>query len=229
MKATEYRVIPIDYEDCRAWCLYKHYAHRIPTICYAFGLYKENELEGICTFGMPPSPTLVEGAMGGKYTDCFLELNRLVVNEGLPKNTLSHFVAQSLQLLPKPMVVVSFADTFQHHHGYIYQATNWIYTGLTEPRMDTIVKGKENMHSRWMVDKSKQTEKGGAVKKLKEEGKAYMKERPRKHRYFYFLGDKRQKRDMLKSLKYPIVKEYPKGDNIRYDASFVPPTQLLLF
>jgi len=63
------------------------------------------------------------------YQDHFLELNRLVIDEGSKKNVLSFFVSQTLKKLPCPNVVVSYADTSQNHHGYIYQATNWIYTG----------------------------------------------------------------------------------------------------
>ena len=45
-----------------------------------------------------------------------------------------------------------------------------------------------------------------------------------KHRYVYFLGNKTEKKEMLKMLKYPI-EPYPKGKNIRYDASYTPITQ----
>ena len=42
--------------ECRDWFLKKHYAKRIPSITVAYGLYKNNLLEGVCSFGMPPSP-----------------------------------------------------------------------------------------------------------------------------------------------------------------------------
>lgn len=41
--------------------------------------------------------------------------------------------------------------------------------------------------------------------------------RIQKHRYVYLVGDKRMKKAMLKSLKYPIVSQYPKGDETHYD------------
>ena len=44
----------------------------------------------------------------------------------------------------------------------------------------------------------------------------YRKERPRKPRYFYFLGTRKQKQEMRDSLTYAI-EPYPKGDNGRYD------------
>ena len=58
--------------------------------------------------------------------------------------------------------------------------------------------------------------------------KLYMKERPRKHRYFYFLGNKKEKAHMKENLQYKI-ENYPKGDNSRYDASYVPTVQGILF
>lgn len=43
-----YSVKPIGFDDCRQWCLYKHYARRIPCISYAFGRYdRELTLQGI--------------------------------------------------------------------------------------------------------------------------------------------------------------------------------------
>ena len=51
-----------------------------------------------------------------------------------------------------------------------------------------------------------------------------------KHRYFYFIGTKKEKKLWLQDLeqKYKIT-EYPKGDNVRYDASYKTSTQNLLF
>ncbi|WP_299230226.1 hypothetical protein [uncultured Bacteroides sp.] len=46
--------------------------------------------------------------------------------------------------------------------------------------------------------------------------------------YKIYSCDKRQIKDMRKKLIYNIV-PYPKGDNMRYDASFTPYTQGMLF
>lgn len=230
-----YDVKPITFEDCKEWVLYKHYAHRIPPIMYAFGLFDGNVLVGICTYGRPVAHILVKKAFQGEYQDCFLELNRLCVNEGLPKNTLSQFVSQTLKMLPRPSVVVSYADTSHHHHGYIYQATNWIYTGLSAAFKDYMVKGYEHMHGCSVLDMVGRSdgEKGhlDKVTLLKEkfgEENVYMVDRPRKHRYFMFLGDKREVRRMRSLLVYD-EQPYPKGDNQRYDASYQPQVQLSLF
>jgi len=214
-----FEVRRIPFSEAKEWVLYKHYAHRVPMICYAFGLYETQNgdgcmnasLQGVCTFGVPASQDLIIGAMGIEYKDNFLELNRLVVNEGLPRNALSFFVSRCLKMLPRPMVVISYADSGMNHHGYIYQATNWIYTGLSKPHTDYLPEGKEGMHVRSLYNNF--SIKTTDLKMVKVE-------RSQKYRYFQFLGDKRQVRKMKKDLKFPIVKEYPKGDNVRYDASY---------
>lgn len=179
---------------------------------------------GVCTYGVPASPSLVSGAISEEYADKFFELNRLVVDDGLPRNTLSFFVATTLKMLPKPMVVVSYADSEQGHHGYIYQATNWLYTGTTKPHSEYSVDGGENKHSRHLLDEY------GGINEAKAKGvKMSVGQRSIKYRYFQFLGDKRQRRDMLRKFKYEIINEYPKGDNKRYDASYKPSPQGLLF
>ena len=230
----KYSIKSVKNSECNEWFLKKHYARRLPNINYAFGLYdKKNILQGVCSFGKPMSHTLVSGAVNGLYQDNFLELNRLVINQGLEKNVLSFFVSGCLNRLPKPLVVVSYADTSQGHHGFIYQATNWIYTGLSAKFKDYAVKGLEHMHhssiedSVGRYDENKNINKHELLRK-KYGDRLYMKERPRKHRYFYFLGNKKEKGIMNKNLQYK-VEPYPKGDNKRYDASYVPTVQGILF
>jgi len=141
-----YEVKSIDYQDCKEWFLKKHYAKRIPSISFCFGLYSD-KLEGVCSFGKPPSPSLCESICGIEYKNIVFELNRLVINEGLEKNALSFFVAQCLKKLPQT-IIVSFADSEQGHHGYIYQATNWIYTGLSNNTTTLKNKDGKELHFR---------------------------------------------------------------------------------
>lgn len=219
----KYEVKSIDYQDCKEWFLKKHYAHRIPPIEFCFGLYDKDMLIGVCSYGTPVSSVLRELFKSYKL----YELNRLVISESLPKNTLSYFVGKTLKLIPQPCVVVSYADTSQNHHGYIYQATNWLYTGLSAKFMDYMVKGMEHLHGASIFDMSRGQENRVEWLKNKFGNKLYMKERPRKHRYFYFVGNKRDKKQMIKELPYE-TQPYPKGDNKRYDASYQPTTQIKL-
>lgn len=222
----KYTVKSIDNFQCKEWLLYKHYAKRLPPIEYAFGLFDfDGTIQGCITYGTPVSSTL-RNLWKNKYK--LMELNRLVINEGLEKNVLSFLVSQSLNFLPKPFVLVSYADTSQGHHGYIYQATNWIYTGLSIPFKDIAVRGLENNHHTTIEDlvrgKENRTEE---LRKIFGD-RLYYVDRPRKHRYFYFIGNRKQVKDMLAMLPYKI-EPYPKGDNRRYDASHKITVQKNLF
>ena len=229
---NNYKVRQIMSIECKEWFLKKHYAKRLPSTSYAFGIYKEKNLIGVCSYGRPMSPALVKGSFNGLFQDHFLELNRLVIDENSEKNILSFFVSQTLKKLPSPNVIVSYADTSQNHHGYIYQATNWIYTGLSAKRPDYKIKGLEHLHSASITDSLGRTDKKDIKQiqllKKKYGEDFYMVDRPRKHRYFYVLGNKKQRKEMIKNLAYK-VEPYPKGDNKKYDASYKPPTQGVLF
>lgn len=143
-----YEVTSIKYDDCKEWLLHKHYAKRLCSISFAFGLYIDNVLQGVCTFGMPPSSTLARSICGKDFKEYLLELNRLVVTEGLPKNTLSFFVSNSINKLPNNKIIVSFADANMSHSGYIYQATNFLYTGLSSNKTKLIDKFGNEFHFR---------------------------------------------------------------------------------
>lgn len=213
MKNYLVKIIP--KEKGKEWILNKHYAKRMPPITFLFGLIEDNKILGICSFGTPAS-----NAIRSVYSDYdVIELNRLCVDDGLEKNTLSYFLSQCLKLIPKPTVIVSYADTSKGHNGYIYQATNWVYTGLSAKVKGYKVKGMEHLHTSTIFDMSRGQKDRGKWLKEKFGDKLYFSERDRKHRYFFFCGDKKQKKDMLNKLKFKI-EPYPKGDNQRYDSSY---------
>ena len=67
----------IESKQAYPFILNIHYAKRIPSISFAYGLYEGEALIGICTFGQPASPYLCMGIMGVEYKSKVLELNRL--------------------------------------------------------------------------------------------------------------------------------------------------------
>jgi len=200
-------VLPIKSEETYSWLLQKHYAKRIPQIMYAFGLYEESTLVGVVTYGIPASPSLCMGICGKEWSDKVLELNRLCLQDNT-KNQSSFLVSNSIKLLPKPTIVVSYADQAQGHVGYVYQATNFLYTGSTKERTD--MGGRDGKHSRHNKDPSIRVFRSS------------------KNRYVYFHGDKKQKKLMRNLLKYEVL-PYPKGDTKKYDSGGVVESQRLLF
>ena len=64
----KYRVTSIQPYLTHEWLLKKHYAKRLPSISYAFGLYDELILVGVLTIGKPASPFLCDGVCGKHFS-----------------------------------------------------------------------------------------------------------------------------------------------------------------
>lgn len=172
-----------------------------PPISKAYGWYKnhdstESNLMAVCTFGKPASPSLCKGICGDKWSANVYELNRLCRVDGW-NEPLSYFVGACLRTLrAMDWIVVSYSDTAMNHHGYIYQACNFLYTGCTKQRTDKYTDGGK--HARHY---DKDTEQ------------KYRKIRSSKHRYIYFCTNNRKlKKTWAKCLNYNQL-PYPKGDN----------------
>lgn len=223
---SEITVTAIASKETKPWLLHRHYARRMCPISFAFGAYLEGRLVGIVTYGTPASSPLRTGVCGNEWADKVLELNRLCCEND--RNIASQLVGRSLRLLPKPSVVVSYADTAQGHVGYVYQATNFLYTGLSAKRTDWRVRGKEHLHGATIADESRGQEKRAQWMREKYGDDFYLQDRPRKHRYVYACGSKSERKQILKALQYK-VKPYPKGQSQRYDISNNIETQSALF
>lgn len=198
---------PISYKDAVLFLLPRHYSGRKPSITYAFGYYEDGILKAVCTFGKPASNSLCIGVCGEQFSQNVYELNRLCAEDRI-KILLSKFVSWCLfQLKKHDLIIVSYADSQMNHNGYIYQATNWIYTGQTKSRTDKYTEGGK--HSRWYDNENQ-----NGLRKF----------RSSKHRYIYFCAGKRKKKEYLKALNYPVL-PYPKGENKRYTlGKFLEPT-----
>ncbi len=78
----DFTVKSIDNFECKDWLLNKHYAKRLCSISFAFGLFdEENILQGICTFGSPASRSLCVGVCGLENANKVYELNRFIINK----------------------------------------------------------------------------------------------------------------------------------------------------
>lgn len=201
-------VKPIPSKDAYPFLLEIHYAKRIPSISYAFGLFSGEELIGVVTYGTPPSPTLRAGLAGTENKDYVLELNRLCLKYNR-KNEASFLVGRSLKMLPAPSIVISFADTSQGHLGVVYQACNFTYHGLSAKRTDWKIKGREHLHGQTIADEFRGVKNRAKAIREKYGDDFYLAPRPRKHRYIYVVGNKRDKKRLFKEIRYE-QKPYPK-------------------
>jgi hypothetical protein len=144
----------ISYKLAIATVVREHYLHRKCPVSFAFGAYLNEELVGVLTVGCPASWSLKAGLVGLSYkqyknnpnsraNDVF-ELNRLWMRDDLPRNSESRFIGSCLRKLRKlrpSLILVSYADSSLGHVGWVYQATNFVYTGTNVPFKDIFPAG----------------------------------------------------------------------------------------
>ena len=206
----QYDIEKISYEVAMDIVVANHYLHRKCPVSQAFGLVdkRDRRVVGVVTYGVSPSSTLLKGICGPEEMYNVYELNRLWVEDSVPKNGESYLVGNTIKLLDRE-IIVSFADTSQGHVGYIYQASNFIYTGLSAKFKDPKVKGRENQHHATYANgltNQQVIDKFGA-------DNVYFVERPRKHRYIFFNCSKTRRKELLKKLRYKVI-EYPKTQRL---------------
>lgn len=120
---------------------------------------------------------------------------------------VSRIMAVALRMLtasqPGLRMVVSYADPAQNHHGGIYQATNWLYVGTTQPDFAIIDKRGKRWHSRMVSTSGYKTSFGVRKRVIRpEEGERVAL--PGKHKYLYPLDDEMRRKVA------PLAKPYPK-------------------
>ena len=185
-----------------------HYLHRKGPCSRAFGLFDpEGSLRGVVTYGVPASVPLVKGLLGPENRHLVGELTRLWIDDDAPRNGESYLIGNTVRKSGYE-VLVSFADTSMGHLGIVYQATNWLYTGLSSKHKDWILLGHEGRHTRHTWDEWGGIE--GAKKAIPERMRQV--ERPRKHRYVFINAKGARKRWLLGQLMYPIL-PYPRIGN----------------
>ena len=111
-----------------------------------FGLFEKKSrlLIGVCVFHTNSAKEIIKGCFGinAYKLDGFYELGRLCVNPHFHvKNLTSYFLGNSIKMLRKTInvkVLLTYADN-GHHVGYIYQACNFKYYGLTDQKNDFFI------------------------------------------------------------------------------------------
>lgn len=172
---------------CENW----HYTGKIPVNkLVKVGAWEGGKFIGVVIFGMGASAVVHKQFGLDRFEVC--ELVRVALTNH--ETPVSRIIAIALKFLkkanPKLRVCVSFADPNQGHHGGIYQAGNWLYTGKSAATVEYFFNGDW----RHVTDVYKRLppEKVRGLRK---------REKPGKYRYVMPFDDEVRKK--LKALPYP--------------------------
>lgn len=201
----EYEIIEITKKQAKEIIKQYHYLKNKDFLFMcAYGLYdkKTKELMGCATFGRVNGISATKGwfgiGNGAEESKGLYELNRLVMNPSLNGgNETSFLLGGALRRIKKDYnarAIISLADT-DLHVGYIYQACNFTYHGMTDVKTDF-----------YMQSENDKGFKLNPIGSTKDKNGVWLP-RSQKHRYL-MLFDKSVK------VQYP-QKPYPKVNNIK--------------
>lgn len=185
---------------CENW----HYSKCVPkSKLVKLGVWYQQEFAGVVIFGVGANNNLVKPYGLKKQQGC--ELVRVAFKDH-PNFFVSQVLAVAIKKLkthcPDLRLLISFADTEKNHEGKIYQATNWLYAGMSSPAEEFLIKGKR-IHGRSLRNsKPKSMTTKEYAKKLDPSFRIVMGSC--KHRYLYPLD-----RKMARQLQ-PLALPYPK-------------------
>lgn len=204
MSKAELKIDWASYEAAKYACENWHYSKCLPMgKLVKVGVWEDKKYIGCVIYSRGTAKDL-----GTKYgldqTQC-VELTRVALTTH--KTPVSRILAISFKMLSKLnskiRLIVSFAARSENHHGGIYQATNWIYTGESAANSDAIYQGRRIpnrvigvLKKRYNMSEKEMIEKGilSDIRKMT------------KHRYLMPL-DKQMKKAIMN-----LAKPYPKRD-----------------
>jgi len=182
-------------------CEHWHYSGCLPMgKLVKVGAWESDKFIGVVLFGRGATPNLCK-PYGLKQDQC-VELVRIALTDHVAP--VSRIAAIAIKFLrrsnPKLRLVVSFSDESQGHHGGIYQAGNWVYSGQGNSAKFYMIHGKLT-HPRSIGAKGLTQNIDGA-RTL--DPKAQIVNVPGKHRYLMPLDADMRERIL------PLSKPYPK-------------------
>lgn len=196
------KVKPVPFMVAKGIMVRYHYLHSLPGgTVLAFGVFWGSRLMGAVTLGAGPANAyrLVDGAVAD---DC-LTLSRFWLSDELPRNSESRTIGIILRTMRKHSGIrflVSYADPSHGHIGVIYQATGWLYTGLSSATPLYDLGDGIGRHSRSVAHTygthSLRYFKANGVPAKAIPGNA-------KHRYIYFVDSSWCQRLRVPVLPYP--------------------------
>jgi hypothetical protein len=202
----DFRIEQIDYRQAMDIVIANHYLHRKASCSVAFGLFHKDDWQpvGVIVYGINASSTLLKGICGPEEAGNVYELTRLWIDDSVPRNGESFLIGNTIRKLDKD-IIVSFADASYGHRGIVYQATNFMYTGLSAKFKDPKVKGLEHQHHTTYANGMSNAE---VIEKFGAENVSFV-DRPRKHRYIFINATGRRRKELMEKLRYK-PQPYPK-------------------
>lgn len=200
MSSTSKPVLKIDWathEAAKFACEKWHYSRSMPVgKSVKVGAWEDEIFIGVVIFAYGANNNIGKPYNLQQIECC--ELVRIALSSHV--TAVSKIVSIALRFLrnnsPGIRLVVSYADTAQGHHGGVYQAGNWVFTGTSKGATQYVINGRivHSMQIQTFIRSGKLSSRTGLDKVAAGD----------KHKYLMPLDD-----DMRKQIAH-LAKPYPK-------------------
>lgn len=205
VKVRDTTISPVSTRDVAEFCKRYHYTETAGSALWRWGLWHGHTLLGVVAYNLPTRETC-EMVFGKGHHDKVWHMGRLALADDAPANSESRLIGGSLRAIrdghPGVWGVLTYAATDVGHVGYVYQATNAIYTG-TGGHAHYYKDAKGLRRATYLGGKDVPLSRALAMGWTRHEGGP-------KYRYVYVLGSKSQRKERMKLLLLPSL-PYPKA------------------
>ena len=169
-----------------------HYSESMPAgKLVKVGAWESGKFIGVVLFGRGTNNNIGKPYKLDQTAAC--ELVRIALTKHI--TPVSKIAAIAMRFLkansPGLRLIISYADPLQGHHGGIYQAGNWIYSGRSQAQQEVMYKGK-------IMHKRTANSLFGTIKGMEKSPIMW------KHKYLMPLDNEMRKQIL------PLSKPYPK-------------------
>lgn len=221
-----FAVVKVKTDVAKAFVLEHHYRRNMPKltkVCY--GLFIQSEMMGVITLGWGTRPkNTIKKIFPKLSTPDYFEIGRLCLMDELPRNSESEFIARVARLVkreyPNVKVLFSFSDGIMGKPGFVYQASNFLYSGfiwtdiyltkegyLMHPRsVKSLLEINAKQTGKKMFWLSDEFMRLNGIKRIK--GKQF--------RYVLPICKRSEIKRLIETAVSPLTKEYPKMKDIEW-------------
>jgi hypothetical protein len=206
----------ISYDEAKNLILGNEWLGNMGITEFAFGLFFGCHLAGTVCFGRTAGATSI---CGQENSDKVVTLCRGACVHWAHVHSASFLISEACRQMTKKSyhIFVAYSDPAANEVGTVYQASNWLYCGMTRPKKrfrtpDGKIYDGRRIHglTRDRTGGSLKVKRTRADQKklLIEQGCEFLDGTP-KHRYVGIYGDRRMKRVLRRALKWEVL-PYPK-------------------
>jgi hypothetical protein len=213
---------PVSYETAQSLIREYEWLGNMGTTEFAYGLYWEGNLGGAVCFGRTAGTGVYASVAGADYASRAITLCRGACAHWAHPHAASYLINRACRLMYAAhgyQIFLAYSDPSAGEIGTVYQASGWMYCGMTSPTEKFKTPDGKVRDGR-LVSAYTRDRRGGVLryKRTRAEQKQIMQscgieffQGNSKHRYALVVGSRKEKKALLGKWLWPNL-EYPKRE-----------------